>query len=110
MAERLDEVLPVEGRAAPPRANGEFVFEAPWESRIFGVTVALYEAERFTWPDFQARLIAAIAEQDAAGETRYWAAWLEAFRGLAEAHGWLAAAELAALERELAARPVGHDH
>ena len=110
MDERLDEILPAEGAAAPPRANGEFVFETPWESRIFGITVALYEAERFAWPDFQARLIAVIAQQEAAGESHYWGAWLDAFRGLAEAHGWLSGDELAALESELAARPAGHDH
>ena len=34
----------LEGVAAPPRANGELVFAAPWESRVFGVTMALREA------------------------------------------------------------------
>ena len=32
------------GAAAPPRSNGELVFEAPWESRSFGMAVALSEA------------------------------------------------------------------
>ncbi len=26
---------------AVPRRNGELVFEAPWEGRVFGMTVAL---------------------------------------------------------------------
>ena len=30
--------------AAPPRRNGELVFEVPWESRAFGVALALCEA------------------------------------------------------------------
>ena len=59
-----ERVLPAEGPGAPPRANGELVFQAPWESRIFGVTLALYEAGRFEWSEFQSRLIAAIARHE----------------------------------------------
>ncbi|MFD4609896.1 nitrile hydratase accessory protein [Streptomyces sp. NPDC058440] len=33
----------------------------PWESRAFGMAVRLYEAGTFTWPEFQAALIARIA-------------------------------------------------
>jgi nitrile hydratase accessory protein len=110
LSERLDQILPAEGASAPPRANGELVFSEPWESRIFGVTLVLYEADRFEWPEFQQRLIAAIARQDSQGESHYWAAWLEAFRDLGEAKGWLSGGELDELERTLAARPAGHDH
>jgi nitrile hydratase accessory protein len=108
-----ERVLPEAGLAAPPRANGELVFAAPWESRIFGVTLALLDAGRFAWPEFQARLIAAIARHEAevgAGTYRYYTCWLEAFRSLATDKGWLDAGALEALERELAARPAGHDH
>ena len=108
-----ERVLPEQGPAAPPRTNGELVFSAPWESRIFGVTLALLEAGRFEWPEFQARLIAAIARHEAElgeGDYHYYGCWLEAFRALATDKGWLAAAALETLERELAARPVGHDH
>ena len=108
-----ERLLPAAGPAAPPRANGELVFAAPWESRIFGVTLALLEAGRFAWPEFQARLIAAIERHEAEvgeGEYHYYACWLEAFRSLATDKGWLDAATLEALERELAARPAGHDH
>ena len=59
--------LPVElaiiGPAAPPRSNGEMVFDAPWESRLFGVTMALVEAERFSWSEFQQRLIASVGRR-----------------------------------------------
>ena len=34
-------VVAVDGPAAPPRSNGELVFAEPWESRAFGVAVAL---------------------------------------------------------------------
>jgi hypothetical protein len=44
-----------------PRRNGELVFEAPWESRIFGLAVAYVERTGRTWEPFRQRLIAAIA-------------------------------------------------
>ena len=53
--------MDIEGPAAPPRANGELVFAEPWESRAFAMAVALCEAGMFTWPQFQAALIARIA-------------------------------------------------
>ena len=113
-----ERVLPAEGPGAPPRANGELVFQAPWESRIFGVTLALYEAGRFEWSEFQSRLIAAIARHEAElgaggegeGGYDYYACWLEAFRDLARGEGWIEDDALARLEDELAARPHGHDH
>jgi len=112
MSER-DRVLPQTGPGAPPRANGELVFAAPWESRVFGVTLALYEAGRFEWSEFQSRLIAAIARHEAErgdGEYQYYACWLEAFQNLATDKAWLDGEALAALEADLLARPVGHDH
>ena len=58
--------MDIEGPAAPPRTNGELVFAEPWESRAFGMAVTLYEAGLFTWPQFQAALIARIAHWQAA--------------------------------------------
>jgi nitrile hydratase accessory protein len=111
-----ERVLPTHGLAAPPRANGELLFEAPWEGRLFGVTLALLEAGRFEWSEFQARLIEAIAAHEAElteveeGGYRYYDCWLQAFQGLATDKGWLDTATLEALERDLEARPPGHDH
>ena len=108
-----ERVLPEEGPAAPPRANGELRFAAPWESRIFGLTLALLDAGRFAWPEFQSRLIDAIARHEAergAGAYEYYGCWLEAFRTLATDKAWLDAGALDDLEHELAARPTGHDH
>jgi hypothetical protein len=53
--------LDIEGPAGPPRSNGELVFAEPWESRAFGMAVSLYETGMFSWPQFQAALIARIA-------------------------------------------------
>ena len=60
MAEGNGPGVELDGPAAPPRRNGEIVFAAPWQSRIFGLTMALHAAGTFTWDEFRARLIAAI--------------------------------------------------
>lgn len=47
---------------APPRKNGELEFQEPWESRSFGMALALYEEKSFSsWEDFRSRLIEEIA-------------------------------------------------
>jgi len=100
------------GLAAPPRRNGELIFEAPWESRVFGVTLALHAQGRFTWDEFRDRLIAAIARADAVpGEPpRYWACWLAALEGVLAAKGLCGEDAIATRAIALAARPAGHDH
>ena len=60
-------------RAAPrplPRRNGELVFEAPWESRAFGVAVALQDAGAIDFEHFRAHLIAEISEHAGGGRRR----------------------------------------
>jgi nitrile hydratase accessory protein len=98
--------LAITGPAAPPRANGEMVFDAPWESRLFGMTLALIEAERFAWGEFQQRLIAAVGRWEAEhpdGEGyRYYDRWAEALDSLLDDLGIVAV--------ETADRPAGHDH
>jgi nitrile hydratase accessory protein len=109
-----DRWLRGDGPGAPPRRNGELVFEQPWEGRLFGLTVALHERGAFAWDEFRAELIAAIArwerESPAGAGYRYWERWLEAFERLLAARGLCARAALDARARELAARPAGHDH
>jgi nitrile hydratase accessory protein len=110
--------LPVElattGPAAPPRSNGEMVFDAPWESRLFGVTLALVEAERFAWSEFQQRLIAAVRRWETEhpdGEGyRYYERWAEALESLLDDLGIVAVEATDARVLALAARPAGHDH
>jgi nitrile hydratase accessory protein len=99
---------------APPRSNGELIFEAPWQSRIFGLTIALYERGAFQWPEFQRRLIDAIAAWEADNPNTdnypYYDCWLTAFESLAEAKGLYGSLEVDDRERTYAARPHGHDH
>ena len=116
MAEpRPETVLDWDGPLSPPRRNGELVFETLWESRLFGMTMTLYERGAFGWDEFRARLIEAIAEagqaHHAPGEAfRYWDCWLAAFERLVAAKGLCPPAALEARVATLAARPPGHDH
>jgi nitrile hydratase accessory protein len=103
--------IALEGSLAPPRRNGELVFAEPWESRVFGMTVALYERGLFAWDDFRERLIAAIARSERSGEEwSYYACWQAALEALLDAKSLCSEGELTLRERDLAARPAGHDH
>lgn len=74
---------PVDRRVADirelPRRNGELVFDEPWESRAFGMAVALDEAGAIDFEAFRQRLIQEVAEDDA---RPFYAAWLEALESL----------------------------
>jgi nitrile hydratase accessory protein len=104
--------LSVDGVAAPPRANGELLFAAPWESRAFGLAVSLYEAGAFEWPRFQAALIARIGawEADRAGDWSYYHHWLAALEDVLVDTGAVPGGEVASRAEALALRPAGHDH
>ena len=99
--------LEVSGPAAPPRRNGEVVFDEPWQSRAFGIAVALAEGDRISWDRFRARLI---AEIERAPQAPYWACWLAALEKTCAAAGLCGVEELAAAVHALAAREPGHDH
>lgn len=104
-----------EGPLSPPRRNGEIVFDTLWESRVFGMTMTLYESGAFVWDEFRDRLIAAIAGWERghhphAAAYRYWDCWLEAFERLLADKGLCPPAEVEARVAVLAARPPGHDH
>ncbi len=107
MAEHPD----LDGPAAPPRRNGELVFAEPWESRVFGLTMAMHEVGAFAWEEFRSRLIDEIGRDAADVEgQRYWLAWRRAFESLLRARGVCTSGDLDARIHALAARPPGHDH
>jgi nitrile hydratase accessory protein len=115
VADAAAPVLAWEGPLSPPRKNGEIQFAELWESRVFGLTMTLYEGGAFAWSEFQAQLIAAIGRWERAHGTsgegfRYWERWLEAFEALTARKGLLPAGALEARLGELAARPAGWDH
>ena len=116
MAELRTDVLEDEGNLAPPRLNGELVFETPWESRVFGITMALFESGKFEWEQFRVLLIDEIGlwgrdhSEDAGDEWSYYACWQRAFERLAAAEGWLSPDEMEHRAVALSERPHGHDH
>ena len=63
-----------------PRRKGELAFDAPWQSRAFGLTAAVVETcFARDWEPFRTRLVAAIA----ADESRpYWESWTVALEDL----------------------------
>jgi nitrile hydratase accessory protein len=105
-----------EGPAAPPRSNGELVFGAPWESRSFGMAVALSEAGRLEWERFRQGLIAEIGGWEADQEQReegarwsYYSCWLGSLERLLVEDRLLGEQEILA-RAALLAHADDHDH
>ena len=75
-----------------PRRNGELVFDAPWQSRAFGMAAAVVES-RFgkDWEPFRRRLIAAIAADE---QRPYWESWMAALEELVASAGLVSPDEL----------------
>lgn len=67
------------GPEALPRANGELVFDAPWQGRALAMAMALSRQPGVGWERFRSLLIAAIAAQPAAP---YWESWVTALENL----------------------------
>lgn len=84
-----------------PRQNGELVFAAPWQSRIFGMAVALNERGAYDWEDFRRRLVEEIARD---ADRDYYGSWLGAFERLLIDAGVLSDAELARRKTEYASQ------
>ena len=102
-ADRVD----VTGPAAPPRSNGEVVFDAPWQQRVFGLTLALNETAAVPWETFRTRLIARIAQDEA---RPYWESWAAALEDVLAASATLTATDVDSRQNRLAERHPGHDH
>ena len=71
--------LDLDGPVAPPRRNGELVFEAPWQGRAFGICAAVLHREGLGWGDFRPHLVAAIAAEPGADYYGSFTIALEAF-------------------------------
>ncbi len=96
--ERL--VADMHGPAALPRKDGELVFNAPWESRAFGIAVSLYKQGVYQdWGEFRSRLIAEIAawechNRDYPSEWNYYERWFAALERLLVEKGLLSKEEI----------------
>ena len=94
-----------------PRGPRLDVFAEVWESRVFGLTMALHEAGAFEWEEFRQRLISEIAVWERREEEwSYYGCWLRAFEDLLAHKGLCLTAAVDARAHALAARPKGHDH
>ena len=101
MTTRVDAaVTAMTGAAAPPRRNGELVFDAPWQGRAFGMAVGLVERLGLEWSAFQQRLIAAIAAHP---EAPYYDCWVAALEQLALDYGAATAEEMEAAQETVRA-------
>lgn len=72
------QITAMSGAESMPRENGELVFDAPWQSRAFGMAVSLSQQGLFTWDVFRAELANAIKRNNQNGLTEYYLCWLEA--------------------------------
>ncbi|MBD1864488.1 MULTISPECIES: nitrile hydratase accessory protein [Trichocoleus] len=94
---------------APPRNNGELLFQRPWEGRAFGMAIALSKKGHYEWEDFRQGLIASIAEWEATHckddpEWDYYQRWLLALERLAVESNLLDPAEVDQRTAELLAQ------
>lgn len=114
MADTQDSDLDLEGPIEPPRKNGELVFEAPWESRAFGMAMVLNQQDVYPWREFSSRLAAEIAGDATSRDTsvfpllpdtesRYYRQWLAALEALVLDRGLVTDEEIDARTEEFAA-------
>ncbi len=75
-----------------PRRNGELVFEAPWESRVFGIVAAYLQTTGLDWEHFRRHLIAAIAASP--DDAPYYESWTSALAAMLAADRVIAPHEL----------------
>jgi hypothetical protein len=96
------ELPDVDGAAAPPRRNGEILFEAPWQSRVFGLCAAIVETcfngDR---EPFRQQLIGAIAAEP---DRPYWDSWTVALQRLVLEAGLI---DELAIERHIGSQGEG---
>jgi len=111
MTEQIDRrISNMDEAVAMPRKNGELVFEAPWESRAFGLAVTLNEQGIYPWPDFSQGLAEEIAAAEAAGDpSTYYERWLATLEKLVISQGLITQEELEAMAIEQALHDA-HDH
>lgn len=105
----MSDELPPGAPESPPRRNGELVFQAPWERRIFGIAMALHEAGRLEIPALQRALIEAIAGWRG-GEYVYYEHFTTALERLLCSAGLTTPDEIEERIARLHERPHGHDH
>jgi nitrile hydratase accessory protein len=103
------------GVTAPPRSNGELVFEEPWHARAFGLAVGLVQEQGLDLEEFRSRLIEEIGSWEREHGTgpghaySYYERWTAALERLVLETGLVSAAEFEDEIRDVAAADA-HDH
>ena len=99
-----------------PTESGEPVFREPWEAQAFAMTLSLYEAGLFTWPEWAETLAGEITKAQQAGDPdlgdTYYHHWLAALETIVSAKGAADGTEQATYQhawRHAAARTL-HGH
>lgn len=113
MTGRIDrKIADAETTVALPRRNGELVFEAPWETRAFGLAVALCEKGVYEWREFSAALASRIAAAEKENDpSDYYARWVASLEELAIEKGLVIRGQLTARTEQFASgHHEGHDH
>lgn len=94
--------------------NGEIVFDAPWQGRVFGMAHALADAGTFAWDDFRQCLIERIAVWESAhpdgAHYPYYDCFLEALERVLADKDIVDDHALAHRLADLSGRPHDHDH
>ena len=97
-----------------PMANGEVIFEEPWQCRVFAMTILLNKAGLFSWDEFQSELILTIEQWEREGDKsedyRYYERFSDALNSLLGKKGIVAGQQLLERTDEYLNRPHGHDH
>ena len=115
-SKRIDEtphrqITDMPGEMALPRENGELVFATPWETRAFGLAVALQESGVYEWREFSSALAAEIARAEQAGNSStYYERWLLSLEKLLTANGLVTPSEISDRMASHAAHDDHADH
>ena len=98
----------------PPMANGEVIFEEPWQGRVFAMSILLNKAGLFSWDEFQSQLISTIEQWEREGDKsedyKYYERFSDALNSLLGKKRIVAGEELVERTEEYVNRPHGHDH
>ena len=89
-----------------PSANGELLFEAPWEGRVLSMAVCLSDTGQLEWERFRAELIREIGVDP---DRPYYVQFLNAFQQALVGAGLLHEQEIAERTRQLEQAPHDHD-
>ena len=89
------EITMAVGPAAPPRKNGELVFQRPWEGRAFGMALAMREHQPYRWDEFRQLLERRVREAGPGDDgSRYYERWVAAFEELLGGRGLVSPEEV----------------